>query len=311
MPRSTPPKAAKSVRPSLEPRMAATPDFEFTMQDGTVISIQVKSNREFKPSLGETIADLTRSVIENDATLDGLPEARSTLVTSAADFTALFARSLSDEHDTIARLSRERRKVVLHALSQYAESLTTVAHDRDLRTQDLRTRAQVAQDAMGLITKAHPDQVDAVRAALAKVVAPDPDAWTDKQAEEYARFALHQLHGQLEAESYSTHELDEHGLSRQRLLQLRRARRILGLRVPTRRDFIYPRWQFGTDARPLPQLKEILRVAREAELDDVSLHLLMTNVEAGGDGRAPVQLLKRGDLETVLRIIRAANHQGA
>ena len=44
------------------------------------------------------------------------------------------------------------------------------------------------------------------------------------------------------------------GVSRQRLNALRKEGRLLGLKVPIRRELHYPTWQFDPDGRPLEAL---------------------------------------------------------
>jgi hypothetical protein len=73
------------------------------------------------------------------------------------------------------------------------------------------------------------------------------------------------------------------GVSRQRLNQLRQEGKLLGVKLPMHREFLYPRWQFGKDARVLPALPRLLSVAREAGLDGLDLHLLMTSSRRRGE----------------------------
>ena len=98
--------------------------------------------------------------------------------------------------------------------------------------------------------------------------------------------------------------------TRQRLRQLRREGRLLGIAVPLRRELYYPAWQFAPDGAPLPSLPRLLAAAAEAGLDPVSLDALMTN-PAAGDGVAPAERLRRGEEEPVLALVRAALAHGA
>lgn len=95
------------------------------------------------------------------------------------------------------------------------------------------------------------------------------------------------------------------GVSRQRLNMLRREDRLLGLKVPIRRELHYPSWQFGRDGQPLANLPRLLEVAREAELHPRDLDALMVSADAG-EGKPLVEHLRAGDEAYVLGVIRAA-----
>ena len=95
------------------------------------------------------------------------------------------------------------------------------------------------------------------------------------------------------------------GVSRQRLNVLRREDRLLGLKVPIRRELHYPVWQFGEDGQPLTAMPRLLEAAREARLDPRDLDALMVSASAGA-GKPPIEHLRAGDEEYVLGIIRAA-----
>jgi hypothetical protein len=108
------------------------------------------------------------------------------------------------------------------------------------------------------------------------------------------------------------------GVSRQRLGQLRKEKKLLGLRLPIRREVYYPLWQFGEDGRPLRVMPCLIGAAEEAGLGELALDALMTDPaavegEAGGGGTA-ADLLRSGDPEAeeyVLGVVRAALSGGA
>jgi hypothetical protein len=100
------------------------------------------------------------------------------------------------------------------------------------------------------------------------------------------------------------------GVSRQRLEQLRDERRLLALRIPFRREAMYPVWQFGPDGSPLPVMPRVLQAAEEARLSALDLDALVTS-EGAGNGRTPAELLRAGETEYVLGLVRAALDQGA
>ncbi len=122
---------------------------------------------------------------------------------------------------------------------------------------------------------------------------------------------------EIEERSLSGPMLQERlGVSRQRLGQLRNEKRLLGLRLPIRREVHYPLWQFGEDGRPLGIVPRLIEAAEEAGMGALALDALMTNQAAvdAGDGETPADLLRSGDLEAeecVLGVVRAALSGGA
>jgi hypothetical protein len=111
---------------------------------------------------------------------------------------------------------------------------------------------------------------------------------------------------ELLARSISGPELAKRlGVSRQRLNALRREDRLLGLKVPIRRELHYPVWQFGEDGQPLTAMPGLFAAAREAGLDPRALDALMVSAGAG-EGKPPIEHLRAGDEAYVHGIIRAA-----
>jgi len=107
------------------------------------------------------------------------------------------------------------------------------------------------------------------------------------------------------------------GVSRQRLGQLRKEKKLLGVRLPIRREVYYPLWQFGEDGRPLEALPRLMDAAEEAGVGELALDALMTEPAAvlGEAGGAPLaDLLRSGDPEAegyVLGVVRATLSGGA
>lgn len=123
---------------------------------------------------------------------------------------------------------------------------------------------------------------------------------------------------EIEERSLSGTELRERlGVSRQRLGQLRKEERLLGVRLPIRREVYYPLWQFGEDGRPLEAMPRLIEAAEEAGLGALALDALMTNpgaAESEAGGATLADLLRSGDPETdeyVLGVVRAALSGGA
>jgi len=106
------------------------------------------------------------------------------------------------------------------------------------------------------------------------------------------------------------------GVSRQRLGQLRKEKKLLGVRLPIHREVHYPLWQFGEDGRPLGVMPRLIEAAEDAGMGALALDALMTNPAAmdAGDGEASADLLRSGDPvaeEYVLGVVRAALSGGA
>jgi hypothetical protein len=121
---------------------------------------------------------------------------------------------------------------------------------------------------------------------------------------------LQQWH-QAVRESFSTGELEEKfGVTRQRLEQLRKQRRLMGLQPPFERGFFYPVWEFDEDARPHELIPALVEAAEDARLDPLSLHRLMVSENATHEG--PLMLaLKAGKDDQVLDVVRASGAQGS
>jgi hypothetical protein len=104
---------------------------------------------------------------------------------------------------------------------------------------------------------------------------------------------------------------DHLGVSRQRLKQLRDEKRLIGLRLPLRRGYIYPAWQFDPETgQPFAGVPQIIEAAGKSHLNALSLHLLMVSA-AAERGTTPAEWLADGDLDYVVGIIAAAGEQGA
>jgi hypothetical protein len=121
----------------------------------------------------------------------------------------------------------------------------------------------------------------------------------------------------IEERSLPGSELQERlGVSRQRLGQLRKEKKLLGLRLPIRREVYYPLWQFDGEGKPLGSMPHLIEAAQEAGVGALALDALMTNPESldAGDGETPAGLLRSGDPaaeEYILGLVRAALSGGS
>jgi hypothetical protein len=120
----------------------------------------------------------------------------------------------------------------------------------------------------------------------------------------------------IEERSLPGSELRERfGVSRQRLGQLRKEKKLLGLGLPIRREVYYPLWQFDGEGKPLGIMPRLIEAAEEAGVSALALDALMTNPEAvDTSGETPAELLRSGDptaQEYVLGLVRAAFSGGS
>lgn len=146
------------------------------------------------------------------------------------------------------------------------------------------------------------------------------DDWRTDSLEELEarnRLRVFARYRRIEERSLSGSGLQEQlGVSRQRLGQLRKEKKLLGVRLPIHREVHYPLWQFGEDGRPLGVMTRLIEAAKEAGMGELALDSLMTNPAAvdAGDGETPADLLRSGDTEAeeyVLGVVRAALSGGA
>lgn len=105
------------------------------------------------------------------------------------------------------------------------------------------------------------------------------------------------------------------GVSRQRLGQLRKEKKLLGLKLPIHREVHYPLWQFDESGRPLAEMRRLIEAAEDAGLGALALDALMTNPEAvDAGGSTAAELLRTGDggaREHVFGVVGAALSGGS
>jgi hypothetical protein len=95
------------------------------------------------------------------------------------------------------------------------------------------------------------------------------------------------------------------GISKQAVDKRRRTGKLLALQTP--RGFLYPAWQFGDDG-VLPGLERVL--ARLAVAPWTQAAWFLSGDSRLGDAR-PLDVLRRGEVEPVLRAAAAHGEQGA
>lgn len=120
----------------------------------------------------------------------------------------------------------------------------------------------------------------------------------------------------IEERSLSGPELRERlgGVSRQRLEQLRKRKRLFGLMLPFRGSYVYPHWQFDPETGEGPEdLPRLLGTAEEAGVGPLALDGFMVSGSAGEDGVPPYRMFRIGPegRELVLGALRAALSEGS
>jgi hypothetical protein len=87
------------------------------------------------------------------------------------------------------------------------------------------------------------------------------------------------------------------------------ARRRAGQLVGVAREdgqHVYPRWQFGRDGEPHPQLAALVAAARAKGLDDRRLHELLTRRAGMLAGTRAADAMRAGDSAPAFRAVAAA-----
>ena len=79
------------------------------------------------------------------------------------------------------------------------------------------------------------------------------------------------------------------GITRQAIYQQRRAGRIVGFQHGT--EYAYPEWQFGTDCRPMTQVREVLKNVATPPPDVTGFAAWLDRTDAES-GRSPRQMIE-------------------
>ena len=104
---------------------------------------------------------------------------------------------------------------------------------------------------------------------------------------------------------------DDLGVSRQQLKHLRDGAKLVALRLPMHREFVYPAWQFDSAmGQPLDGIPEVLEAAAEANLSPLGLHLLLVSPSAE-EGTTPAEWLAAGKQGYAVELLAAANAHGS
>lgn len=177
----------------------------------------------------------------------------------------------------------------------------------DPMLQQLEERAELAIDLLQTLLRASRQELDALILALRpNLAADDGDDFDMRAAESRARLLMKAMYMRVRDESLTVAQIrDELKLSRQRLKQLRDEDRLFAVDIPYQKGLVYPAWQFDASGRPRAAMQPLIRAAREAGLDALGFHLLMTGKREGGP--TGVELLDAGREELALGLVRAAD----
>jgi hypothetical protein len=177
----------------------------------------------------------------------------------------------------------------------------------DPMLRQMEERAELAIDLLQTLMRASRQELDALIVALRPSVTVDQgDDFDVRAAESRARLLMKAMFMKVRDESLTVAQIrDELKLSRQRLKQLRDEDRLFAVDIPYQKGLVYPAWQFEASGRPRAAMQPLIRAAREAGLDALGFHLLMTGKREGG--RVGVQLLDDGREELALGLVRAAD----
>jgi hypothetical protein len=186
-------------------------------------------------------------------------------------------------------------------------SLKTLEHEVSRLPESDRRGAEDAITTVGsALIQDTAALMDAARLVGTETTVDEPGSRAGQEARNLRRvFALWRRAAE---ESLTTDDL---GVSRQQLKHLRDAGKLVALRLPLRREFVYPAWQFDSaTGQPLAGISEVLEAAEEAKLSPLGLHLLMVS-SAGEDGTAPADWLAADKRDYVVDLVAASNAHGS
>lgn len=99
------------------------------------------------------------------------------------------------------------------------------------------------------------------------------------------------------------------GVTRQAVARARQDGRLVALPLGTGR-YVYPSWQFGPSG-PVKGLRELQRALDDGDAGPWTLTAFVLAPNSRLDGDTPLNVLRRGEVESVLNAARAYGEQGA
>ena len=186
-------------------------------------------------------------------------------------------------------------------------SLKTLEHEvAQIPESDRRDAEEAITAVASALIQDRSALMDAARLVGGSALADEPSSRAGQEARNLRRvFALWRGAGE---ESLSAEDL---GVSRQQLKHLRDAAKLVALRLPMHREFVYPAWQFDSETgQPLECVSEIVAASEQVRLSPLGLHLLMVST-AGEDGTSPADWLAAGRRDYVVGLVAASNAHGS
>jgi hypothetical protein len=198
------------------------------------------------------------------------------------------------------------REEMLGAVAHFGGSLAT---SLESDSRNVEERATLAAEVFEVLLQADAQQFNALVGALKESVSTEDSPGEDEYSEEEMRKAEDRARLKMKAiflrtidESFTVAELrEEFKLSRQRLKQLRDEERLFAVEVPYERSLLYPTWQFDEAGRPREAVRPLIHAAKEAGLDALGFHLLMTGERE--DGPTGLQYLRDGQEDLALALV--------
>lgn len=218
------------------------------------------------------------------------------------------AKTEPERIEQVFRISYEVVSRLIESVpSSHAATCSGGAHEV------VRSEKEQLAELIDWIRSVWPTSTDAERERLLSALDDPEDRAVDELSVDELRTRnlrrVQQMYAQVIDESYSVADLKTVKLSRQRLEQLRKERRLFAIAVPHHRGLFYPSWQFDEESRPWGWLREVIAEADRQGLDALSLHRVMCNPEAG-DGTAPIELAKHGHMDVVRRVLQGSGELG-
>jgi hypothetical protein len=170
-----------------------------------------------------------------------------------------------------------------------------------------RDRRRETEEALAEVTDALIEAPAEMRQAARDISSqPSPPATTAATEAANTR-RLFALLRRVTAECLAPEDLP---VARSTLQHLRAGDKLVALRLPMRRGYVYPAWQFHPETgEPLPVVPKLIEAAKQAHLTPLGLHLLMTS-SAADQGRSPADWLVE-DADYAIRAVAAAYSQGS
>ena len=253
---------------------------------------------------------MSAAVLERaDALASELPEPQRE---AAQEGIVRLLEAVVAHRDQVVHASPDRLTEAIDAAARIIAALVAElpAAEEQNAEIDEHSKARLLEEVLTGFDRVEPERVPEVWDYLERLHRRLVEETSVDELEERNRRRLQAVYRSIMDDSYTVKDLrDAWNISRQRLQQLRGENRLFAIEVPHRKGFFYPRWQFDQETKPWSFMPELIGTAKAEELDPISFHRLMTNPHAG-NGVAPIELAKSGEMDQALGIIRVTGEQG-